>query len=174
MRALTDRGRLEAFMQALGRAVKEPARVYLTGGSTAVLFAWRTTTVDVDVEIEPESDEVLRAIPAIKERLDINVELASPSQFIPELAGWRERSRFIAREGPLDFFHYDFYAQALSKLERRHARDITDVREMLARGLVEPRRLLELFEAIEPQLYRYPAIDPRAFRAAVEEASGLS
>lgn len=34
---------------------------------------------------------------------------------------------------------------------------------------MEPSRLLELFQAIEPELYRYPAVDPAAFRQAVEE-----
>jgi hypothetical protein len=168
MRRLTDRDRVLQFMRALGAAVREPARAYLTGGSSAVLLEWRATTVDVDLEIEPQRDEILRAIPKLKEQLDVNVELASPSQFIPELPGWRDRSRFIAREGPLDFFHYDFYAQALSKLERRHVRDLDDIAQMEKLGLIERPRLRELFAAIEPELYRYPALDPRAFRAAVE------
>jgi len=34
-------------------------------------------------------------------------------------------------------------------------------------GLIETGRLLELFAQIEPQLIRYPAIDPASFRAAV-------
>ena len=39
---------------------------------------------------------------------------------------------------------------------------------MLDAGLIEPAKALSLFEAIEPELYRYPAIDPKAFRARVE------
>lgn len=38
---------------------------------------------------------------------------------------------------------------------------------MIESGLVKPQRLRELFEAIEPELYRYPAIDPVSFRQAV-------
>jgi len=68
------------------------------------------------------------------------------------------------------FYHYDFYAQTLAKIGRGHARDREDVRELIARDLVEPRRVLSLFEQIEPQLYRYPAIDPRSFRHVVEQA----
>jgi hypothetical protein len=41
---------------------------------------------------------------------------------------------------------------------------------MLALGLVEPSRLRELFVRIEPDLIRYPALDPRSFRAKLEEA----
>jgi hypothetical protein len=169
MRRLVDTQRLRRLMQALGKQARSEGRVYLTGGASAVLLAWRASTIDVDVRMEPELDDVLRAIPELKESLEINVELASPGDFIPELPGWRDRSLFIAREGNLFFHHYDFFAQALSKLERSHARDIEDVLQMHARGLIEPRRLLELFAAIEPQLYRYPAIDPRSFRAAVQE-----
>ncbi len=81
-----------------------------------------------------------------------------------------ERCVFIAREGRLSFYHYDPYAQALAKIERGHAKDLGDVEELLARGLVQPERLRELHAAIEPQLHRYPAIDPPSFRRRLEEA----
>jgi hypothetical protein len=158
-------------MRALGKEARSEARVYLTGGASAVLLGWRGSTIDVDLKIEPEQDEVLRAIPELKDRLEVNVELASPGDFMPELPGWRDRSPFITREGNLFFHHYDFYGQALSKLERRHARDVDDVTQMHSRRLIDPTRLLELFAAIEPQLYRYPAIDPRSFRNVVKETA---
>jgi hypothetical protein len=106
----------------------------------------------------------------LKERLQVNVEMASPADFIPELPGWEERSRFIVREGKIDFFHYDLYSQALSKVQRAHARDLKDVNEMIARKLVERQKALELFAAIEEKLYRFPAIDPPSFRRRVNEA----
>jgi len=168
MRALTDAERLRAFMKALGRAADSESRVYFTGGATAVLLGWRSTTIDADIHVRPESDAVFRAIPRLKDELNLNVELACPSDFIPELPGWQDRSAFVAREGPLSFHHYDFYAQALAKIERGHARDRGDVTEMLTRGLVEKARLRELFQAIEPQLYRYPALDPASFRKNLE------
>jgi hypothetical protein len=45
---------------------------------------------------------------------------------------------------------------------------------MIERKLVAPERAMEFFDAIEPALYRYPAIDPRAFRRAVEQLLGKS
>jgi hypothetical protein len=111
-----------------------------------------------------------RAIPGIKESLRLNVELASPSNFIPELPGWRDRCRFVDRVGSLDFFHYDFYSQALSKIARGLEKDLKDVRTMVDRGLVEPSKAWGLFERIEPQLYKYPRIDPVSLRKAVEVA----
>jgi hypothetical protein len=159
-------------MAAIARACDTDERIYFTGGATAVLVGWRTSTIDVDVKIVPEDDSVFRAIPAIKEQLHINVELAAPDQFIPELPGWRDRSAFIDRIGTASFHHYDFYAQALSKVERGHEQDRRDVAEMIARGLVAPGKALELFAAIEPQLYRYPALDGRAFRRSVDDVFG--
>jgi len=38
---------------------------------------------------------------------------------------------------------------------------------MIRQRLVDPKRLLELFKEVEDSLYRYPAIDPNALRAAV-------
>ncbi len=155
-------------MRQLATRSRAEGRVYLTGGASAVLLDWREKTVDVDVTIIPDSHAVLIAIRDLKEELNINVELASPVDFIPELPGWQERSRFIAREGKLDFFHFDFFAQCLAKIERGHRKDLADVQSMLAGGLVEKERLFELFLQIEPELLRYPAIDPRDFRRRVE------
>jgi hypothetical protein len=172
MRGVADAERVRAFLRALGRAADVPARVFLTGGATAVLLGWRPTTIDVDLKLVPESDTLLRAIARLKDELAVNVELAAPSDFIPEVPGWEERSLFVADEGRLAVYHYDPYAQALAKIERGHAQDVADVRAMMETGLVAGGRLLELFSRIEPNLYRYPALDPRTFRSAVEAMAG--
>jgi hypothetical protein len=170
VRELADEGRIRDFMRTLGRAADEDGACYLTGGATAVLHGWRKTTIDVDIHLVPEHDSVLRAIPGLKDSLRINVELASPADFIPVPPGWEDRSAFVAREGSLSFYHFDLYAQALAKLERAHSQDLEDVDEMLERGLVEPATALAFFEQVEPELFRFPAVDPRAFRARVEAA----
>lgn len=156
-------------MAALGKRVQSGGAVYLTGGATAVLHGWRNSTIDIDLKASPEPAGFFETLALLKDELDVNVELASPDDFIPEIPGWRERSLFIARHGSVDFFHYDPYGQALSKLQRRHDRDLFDVRSMVERGLVGVAKLRELFALIEPQIIRYPAIDPATFRAAVIE-----
>jgi hypothetical protein len=172
VRQLADRARIERFMEALGRAAPSAVRVYLVGGTTAVLLGWRTSTVDVDLVMRPESDALLRAIPKLKDDLQINVELASPADFIPVPDGWEDRGRFIRDVHRVSFYHYDLYAQALAKLERGHQRDLEDVRAMIDRSLIDPERVLAYFDRIEPMLYRFPAVDPRSFRAAVERMTG--
>jgi hypothetical protein len=131
-------------------------------------LGWRQSTIEVDIKLVPEHDMLLRAIPDLKERHRINVALASPIDFIPVPSGWEDRSPFIARHGRLSFHHFDLYAQALAKLERKHAQDVVDVREMFDRGLIEASRTLAYFARIEPELYRYPAVDPPTFRQTVE------
>lgn len=170
MRALADAARLRRFLRELGRESQVEAAVYLTGGATAVLLGWRDSTVDADILLVPEHDSLYRALPRLKEELRINVEIASPAHFIPELPGWRERSLFIGSEGRLSLYHYDPYAQALAKIERGHAKDLDDVEQLIGRGYVEPGRLRELHQAIEGQLHRYPAIDPPSFRRRLDAA----
>lgn len=142
--------------------------MYLTGGATAVLEGWRQSTVDIDVRFEPDSDAALSRIGEIKERLSLNVELASPLDFLPALPGWQERSLFRFREDNLEVFDFDPYSQALSKLERGFELDLEDVRSMVEGRRIEPRRLIDLFEEIEPELYRFPTVDPASLRQDVE------
>jgi hypothetical protein len=172
MRELADSTRIEQFMRDLGRVATAESRVYFTGGATAVLHGWRETTIDVDIKLIPDSDELLRAIPRLKEELNLNVELAAPSDFIPLPGGWEERSPLIRREGRVSFHHFDPVAQALSKAERGHEQDLRDVRDMIAAGLVDPAEARAQFESIEPELYRFPAIDPASFRESVEKLFG--
>ena len=49
-------------------------------------------------------------------------------------------------------------------------RSTIDVREMFECGLIEPAKLLEYFSAIEPRMYRYPAVDATSFRLAQDDA----
>jgi hypothetical protein len=168
MREAVTEPRLRELMRAIAAAAVQKGRIYLTGGSSAVLRGWRESTVDVDIRIVPENDRILRAIPDLKERFHINIELASPLDFVPALPGWEDRSPFIAQEGAVSFHHFDFYSQCLSKLERSHRKDRADVESMLRDGLVEPDRLRALFAQVEDSLYRFPAIDAAALRRAVE------
>ena len=63
--------------------------------------------------------------------------------------------------------------RALAKIERGHSTDMLDVSQMIERGLVEPSRLLEFFSLIEDQMYKYPAVDGKSFREAVERLTGF-
>ncbi len=173
MHPLVDAERLRAFMRALGAEPECEGRVYFTGGGTAVLIGWRAQTADADLLVVPDTDPILRAIQRLKLSLRMNIELASPAHFLPELPGWQDRSRFIAREGRIDFFHYDFCAQALSKILRGQDKDLADVEAMIERRLIDAPKVWALFTAIEDRLFRFPNINAQAFRSAVRRVLGL-
>lgn len=174
MREVADRARIELFMTALARHATGDVDVFLVGGTSAVLVGWRSTTIDIDLVMRPESDAMLRAIPELKERLHLNVELASPDMFIPVPPGWETRSPVIVRHGCVTFRHFDFVAQALAKIERGHTRDLHDVDAMVAHGLIIAADVRAQFARVEPELYRFPSIDPPSFRRALDAAFPLS
>ncbi len=76
-----------------------------------MLRGWHTAILDIDLRLGREADELLRAVGRLKDELSVNVELASPPDFIPELPGWRDRSPFVLREGRIDVHHFDLYSQ---------------------------------------------------------------
>lgn len=156
-------------MQLLGRHARGPGTIYFAGGASAVLLGWREMTLDVDLKLDPEPAGVFAVIQDAKEELGINIELAAPDDFIPAVPGWQERSVVIERVGAVEFRHYDFYGQALSKIERGHVQDGKDVQAMLARRLIEPAKLRAYFDAIQPAMERYPALDADAFRRKLDD-----
>lgn len=168
MRNAADPKRIALLARELGRVVEPGTRLYLTGGATAVLEGWRDSTVDIDIRLEPDSDAAFRQISRLKEELALNVELASPLDFLPPLEGWRDRSFFRFRDGNLEVFDFDPYSQALSKLQRGFDLDLDDVHNMIRAGKVQPPKLLQLYEGIESELFRFPAVDSNNLRAAIE------
>jgi len=175
MRASVDVERLIAFMKALGEAAKGPGRIYIVGGSTALLLGIRSQTIDVDIKPDPEPRGIFEAIADLKDRLSINVEIASPDHFMPAIPGWQDRSEFILRSGPVDFYQYDFYGQALAKILRGHRTDLSDAEALVRLGKVEPKKLLTFFGEIKPEIIRYPAVDAIDFeKRVVAFLEGLS
>lgn len=168
MREFVDYERVQEFLNALAQELRSPTTVYLTGGASAVLVGWRESTVDLDLKFVPDA-EVYGVLPGLKERLRVNVELASPDDFLPPLPSWEPRSPLIKRVRSVEFRHFDFYSQALGKIERGFSRDLDDVREMVRRRLVDPAELKRFAHEILPGLVRYPAVDPASFRRAVDE-----
>ncbi len=172
MRGQVDPSRLRRLLRELGHSARGPGRVYLTGGATALLVGWRDSTVDVDLKLEPEPPGVFEAIGRLKRELGVNVELAAPDHFLPPLPDWQGRSAYITRHGQVEFFHYDFRAQALSKIARGFDRDLADAHAMLERGLVTKDDLVEALEQMLPDLLRYPALDAEAFERRVRSFLG--
>ena len=166
MRREVGKDILQEFFKEFSKPFKSQCSVYILGGASALVYGWRASTHDIDLKIIPDS-EAFNVIAKLKDTLSVNIELASPDDFIPALPLWQERSVFIERRGNVDFFHFDFYSQALSKIERGFERDLLDVKSMYEYGLLDLRKLLPLFNEIEPNFIKYPAIDPKSFKSKV-------
>jgi hypothetical protein len=169
MRSNVDPQKIEQLMNILGKEARGLGCIYFTGGASALLIGWRNSTVDIDIRLDPEPPGIFQAIAKLKQELNINIELASPQDFLPPLPSWRDRSVFIKREGAISFYHYDFTAQALSKLSRGYNRDMDDVRAMYQQKLFSLEELHDCFKVIEPELIRFPSINPDTLRSRVEQ-----
>jgi hypothetical protein len=168
MRAEMTRDRLRALMRELARTAppKGPYRVYLVGGGTAVFAGWRESSIDADLFSDQE--EVFHDIQGIKERLNVNVEFAKPEHFVPALRDSSKRHVLIESIGDVSFYHYDPYAQILSKIVRGFERDLDDARHFMESGMVESGTLRTLVEEIPESAYsRYPNLSRSAVREAV-------
>ncbi len=167
--------RLKAFLEALGRAFRHPARITLSGGEALVWRGLRDSTRDVDVALDVDPrwhGELIRTLRDLIVETSTSVEEASPADFIPLPEGAELRTSHVGRFGSIDVFLGDPYSQALSKLTRAHQRDRDDVRALIAAGVVDPRELRRLFEAILPECERRGLrIDLDRFRAALDSVA---
>ena len=57
-----------------------------------------------------------------------------------------DRSAFIGKQGQISLYHYDFTAQALSKLSRGFDCDINDVQAMYEQKLFSLKDIRDCFE----------------------------
>ncbi len=167
-----SRERIEFFLQRLGERFRYPARIYLVGGSTLVYERFRQQSLDVDITFSVANEhhgELLRAIKDLKHQLSINVEEASPADFIPLPGGFAERAVYVGRYGQLDVFHFDLYSIALSKIERNTELDRADVLALLHSGRIEMAKLQQCFdEIIERYGTQSLRQDPARFRRNFE------
>jgi hypothetical protein len=167
-RSLTRKG-LQNLMKELARSApgRRSYRVFFVGGGTAVHAGWRESTIDADLHCDDEG--IFRDIQGIKDRLGLNIEFARPEDFVPALAGSEDRHLFIETIGRVSFYHYDPYAQLLSKLVRGFNRDMLDAKSLIASGMVDRERFRSLVKRIPEKAYaRYPSLSRLAVLDAVE------
>lgn len=176
MRPPVDRGAIEAFLRRLGQEVQGPGRVYLVGGTTMVFEGYRARSLHIDLVVEAEDPgPILAAIRRLKDDLQVNVEIAGPGDFIPLPAGWRERSRWIGRFGPLDVFHFDLASVALSKVERGTEQDYEDALALIRQGALDLDALDAAFVEVLPRVETegLAGMDAERFAAQYQVLHGL-
>ena len=170
MRERLTRDRLHALMSALAGSAPSgvPIRAYFIGGATAVDRGWRSSTIDAD--LYASDDRLFANVQQIKDRLRVNVELARPEHFVPPLSGSEDRHIFVDTIGQVSFFHYDPYAQLLSKIVRGFRQDLEDATRFVEDGLVEAGQFRTLVRGIPDESYSsYPNLSRVTVETAVED-----
>jgi hypothetical protein len=167
MRPGVDKAAIETFLQQLGRTFRKPARLYLVGGAALVHLGVRpgfTQVIDIQVGGTNEG-ELIVAIQGLIQQMQVNVEFASPADYMPLPSQWETHARFIGRYGMIDVFYFDFYSIALSKIERGNERDIADVKLLVQQGIISLNELDAAYQEVLSQLGkgRYPRITPQRF-----------
>lgn len=155
LRRPVDRLLIERFLRDVGEQYRRRARLFLVGGTTLVYEGLRQRTLDVDLAIEvanADHGDLLAALRAVRQALDINVEEASPGDFIPLPAGYANRHIYVGTFGQIDVFHFDLYSVALSKVERGRVGDLKDVVLLLHSGRIAWDVLKSQFREILPQM----------------------
>ena len=169
MRPNVDKEQIEKFLKSLGRTFRKPGRLYLVGGAALVHAGLRPgSTQEIDVEVHAvDEDEMVDAIRHLKDALKINIEFASPGDFIPLPSQWEMSARYIARYGSIEVFYFDFYSIALSKIQRGSTRDINDVKLLLQYKVITLQGLDMAHNEILPRVGKRPynRLDPKQFAA---------
>jgi hypothetical protein len=169
MRPNVDRQAIEHFLTELGRRFRQDGRLYLVGGAALVHAGIRpgssATTQDIDLEVA--SGDMYQIIQQLKGQLNINVEFASPRDYLPLPHNWQSLSRYVGRYGTIDVFYFDFYSLALSKIARANSRDLQDVVLLLQQQVITLADLDRAAQEVAAQMGKghYKRFDPNDFLA---------
>ncbi|MGH2461227.1 MAG: DUF6036 family nucleotidyltransferase [Chloroflexota bacterium] len=140
MREYAERSRIDHFLRTLGRRLSFPIRLYLVGGSIIVDLGLRAATLDLGYVVDADDTRALedfeRLIPVLKNELQINVEPASPADFIPVPANVLARSPYVRSYGKVSVYYYDLPSVVISKVARGAERDLADIESLVQTGAV--------------------------------------
>lgn len=156
MRQRVGRQEIEQFLIEVGRT-RQPGRLYLTGGAALVHRGIRPgQTLDIDIQITIDPANLTTQIAQLKQKMNINIEFASPGDFIPLPTQWEARSQFIKRYNQVDVFYFDWYSIALSKMQRANRQDVVDVQLLIRQGFVNVTELDRLCQDVLNKIGRPP------------------
>jgi Nucleotidyltransferase of unknown function (DUF6036) len=156
MRQRVGRQEIEQFLIQVGRT-RQSGRLYLTGGAALVHRGIRPgQTLDIDIQITVDPANLTGQIAQLKQQLNMNIEFASPGDFIPLPAQWEARSQFIKRYDQVDAFYFDWYSIALSKMQRANRQDVVDVQLLVRQRCVDVMELDLLYQDVLDKIGRSP------------------
>lgn len=118
--------------------MRRHVRFYLVGGTVLIDLGLRAATLDVADADDPMAlSDLEQAIRTLKNELDVNVEPASPADFLPIPSTALGRSRYIGRYGNVSVYYYHLASLVIAKAARGLEQDLADVERLVRAGEVE-------------------------------------
>ena len=106
-----------------------------------VRLGLRGSTLDIDYVAASDDPTALvdleQAIRRLKDELDVNVEPASPADFLPIPSSVLDRSRFVERHGKVDVYYYHLPSLVIAKAARGLELDLADAETLIRAGEVD-------------------------------------
>jgi len=156
--------------------MRRPLRFYLVGGAAIVDQGMRDATVDVDFVVDADDpaaiDEFERLVPELKNELNINLEPASPADFLPVPPGALDRSLYARTYGAVTVYYYDPVATAISKIARGAERDLSDVRALLASERVTWEQIESMWRQMRASPRGWVRYDPETVERRIRTLRG--
>jgi hypothetical protein len=107
----------------------------------------RAATLDIDYVAQSDDPAALaeleQAVRALKDELDLNIEPASPADYLPIPAGALEGSRYVGQHGVVSVYYYDLASQVIAKAARGLEQDLADAEQLVRIGQVSWPEVLE-------------------------------
>ena len=172
MPADADRAHIERLLEAPGRRVRNPHTVHLVDGTSAVLVGWRDSTRDIDVRPEPDSDQLLEALSELKDQLDVNIELASPLDYLPDLPGWPDRSPYQGRYGQIDVRTSTSACRRWRSSSGASIRTWSTSEPRSTRGLASADELESGWRQMQDRLFRFPSVNAEGVGRRLRDVLG--
>lgn len=156
MRQSVGRQDIEHFLVEVGRT-RLPGQIYIVGGAALIHKGIRPgQTLGIDIQITSDPANLTAQIVQLKQKLNINIEFASPGDFMPLPAQWEVRSEFIRRYGQVDAFYFDWYSIALSKAQRANPQDVVDLQLLVRQHFVDLAELDVLYQDVLNKIGKPP------------------
>ncbi|RYF46396.1 MAG: hypothetical protein EOO38_14195, partial [Cytophagaceae bacterium] len=152
-------GDLKILIESIGAHCHSYGTVYFVGETSLTWLGWRETAPDVELALAPEPEQFYETLAKFKKAHRINARLSRLTSDVPNMPGWQGRSAYITRSGQVDFYHYDFYSEALAKFHRNTPRDMAIIKKMIDARLIEHAQFQKLLALIRPSFIRYPHLD---------------
>ena len=115
--------------------MRRPVRFYLVGGIVLIDLGLRGATLDIDYVADADEpaalDELEQAIRSLKEELNVNVEPASPADFLPIPASALGRSRYVGQFSSVSVYYYHLPSVVIAKAARGLEQDLADIESLL-------------------------------------------